>query len=206
MNEIYNLTASIPHIMPTNIKEKTANMLISIITKSRLGQMMSFNSFARMDFDDEKDSLEMHPIVSLQDSFNRLKTNCIVFNVFNNDINDNKYNMCFVYHHSSAKDIINYGYIMYNSKTQKSYHCFYIEPEYDEITRHLIQFFYSLKEKSIFDFYSKKYDALHNNSKDDEYDYSVSGYKKMIKDYRNRFPYNPYANKHLGYNINRFAV
>ena len=148
------------HIMPSNFKEKVANIIVNTISGSpRFSKFMNFNSFAQMTFKDP--DVEKYPIITTQDQFNRLKTNCLVFDLNENTINKGFYDKCFIYCHVNGKEMTNFRIIYYNTKNNKIRHDNYISPEYDEITRHLMQEFFYWKDKEIYDYYSLKHDCIH---------------------------------------------
>lgn len=197
----YDFELSMCHPMISTFKEKIARIIINTIGGSRLNKNMKFESFGKIEFN-EDDINEKHPFITTMDQFNRVKTNCLIYNLPVNNTNNGFYDKCFVYYHTSSKDIVNYGYIFYNSKTNDVLHDYYIEPSYDELMKHLNQSFNSFERRDIIEFYSKKHDSIHHNKNCNGI--NETAYQEMIKQHTDKFPV--YEATAFDSKANRFSI
>lgn len=121
----YNLTFDVPHVTCENFKEKHVYMLNRNIEEGRLGMLMKFSSNANISFA-ENDNQHLHPIITEQDKFNRVRTNCLIYDLTNNEYNPGYYDKLFVYHSLTKKNGW-FGYIFYNTITGKQLHKYYVD-------------------------------------------------------------------------------
>ena len=155
---MYNIEFSMPYIETDTIKQKHYYILLQLINNSRLSEFMKFEGPGLIVFD-EDDKKHWHPHVSLMDKYNRLKTNCLVFSLSENPNNMGYYDKLFLYYSTGSK-ISYYGYVMYDSKTNKSNHIYFIEDNYNDLTRCLNQSFIRMFDNTLYDYYAKKYDSV----------------------------------------------
>lgn len=116
-----------PYINCDNYKEKELMHFIGIISGSRTGLLLNGYSFGNIIFNEE-DKKHEFPIIMELDSFSRSKTNCLIYNIKN----DNKYNKLFIYQ-TLNKDNPYYGILVYNTETGKSVHIYNIEYDYTKL-------------------------------------------------------------------------
>ena len=121
----YDLEFSIDRIACDNFKAKQVSALQTIIAGGRLMWDMEFSSFANISFDKE-DIKHRFPKVTEQDAFNRVRTNCLVYNLHKTQINPGKYDKCFIYQTNGVKTNGFMGFVFYNSETGKCRHKFYV--------------------------------------------------------------------------------
>lgn len=157
--EIYNnLEFNFYYLDVNNIKQKHFDTLANIIRMSRLHEYMVLDGPGHMYFDDD-DHKHHYPRVEKLDQFNRNKVNCMIFSLPYNEKNDEFYDKMFIYYSDSKTPY--YGYLAYNQTTGKCVHRYLITGDYNELTRVLNEFFNGLFESDIYDYYKKKYDAVH---------------------------------------------
>lgn len=122
-----------------NFKQKDVEMLLYVISQSRLIHDMKFGGYAVISFDEENDKPHRYPEIKFADDngndlqFNRKGTNCLMFDLYKTDKNPT-YDKLFLYH-TTAKNGqgVWYGWIIYNTKTKKYSHRFFIEHDTQEL-------------------------------------------------------------------------
>jgi hypothetical protein len=181
----YDFDLSICHPMVSNFKEKIARIIIGTIAGARLNANMKFESYGRIEFN-ENDVNETHPYICTMEQFNRVKTNCLIYNLPVTNTNNGFYDKCFIYCHTSTKDVVNYSYIFYNTQTNDILHDYYIEPEFDELFRHLNQTFNSFEKRDIVAFASKKHDTIRTNNTGKGI--NERAYNEMMNKHIEKFP------------------
>lgn len=147
-----------------NFKKKQAQLIINTIGGSRLCMDMSFESYGHIEFEPE-DKHNRYPEISYLEDFNRLKTNCLIYNLKNTSKNQGVYDKCFIYH-SAGSNEGNYGYVFYNTETGKMLHKYFVEHEYDALCVTLNKTFNTLFKEPVYKFYSNKYDSIKGKNND----------------------------------------
>lgn len=160
MKETYNFEFKRWDFPCDNFKQKQALIIINTISGGRLMNDMVFDGYGHIEFNEE-DVKHRYPIISYLDSYNRNKTNCLIYNLKNTQRNQGYYDKCFIYH-SAGKQEGNYGYVFYNSETGDVSHKYFIEHEYDVLCVKLTESFNTLFKRPIFDFYATKHDNIKN--------------------------------------------
>lgn len=130
----YNLKFGFWNINIDPIKEKEANKIIWILSQTRHVKDISFANYAEITFD-LKDDKHWNPIAEDQMVFNRRKSNCMVFDIHLTRGVD-YYDKLFLYH-SNNKRISNWGYVLYNTKTGKSKHTYFIYDDLNDLIGHI---------------------------------------------------------------------
>lgn len=131
----YNLEFSFWRINVDPLKEKEINKVIWILSQSRHVQDISHAGFGELTFDEINDEQHWHPIVEEQMGFNRRKSNCAIFDIHLTK-GTNFYDKLFLYH-SNNKRIGNWGYVLYNTKTKKSKHIYFIYDDLNDLISHI---------------------------------------------------------------------
>lgn len=131
----YNLEFSFWNINVDPLKEKEINKVIWILSQTRHVQDISHVGFGELTFDEINDERHWHPIVEEQMCFNRRKSNCAIFDIHLTR-GTNFYDKLFLYH-SNNKRIGNWGYVLYNSKTKKSKHTYFIYDDLNDLISHI---------------------------------------------------------------------
>lgn len=156
--ESYNIKFNMPYIEADTLKQKHYSILLSLIGNSRLQEFMKFDGPGLITFA-EDDTKHWNPIVTRMEKYNRLKTNCLIYTLPENPNNMGYYDKLFIYWTAGSK-ISYYGYVMYNTNTGKNEHIYFIDDNYNDLTRCLNQSFNALFNKELFAYYAKKYDAV----------------------------------------------
>jgi len=183
--EVYNIKFSMPYIEADVFKQKHYDILLSLIGNSRLAENMHYDGPGLMTFA-VNDSQHNNPIVTPMDKYNRLKTNCLIFSLPSNNRNMGYYDKLFIYYSAGVK-IAQYGYVLFNTETNKCQHIYFIDDDYNDLLRCLNQTFNRLSDESLFAFYSKKYDAIQGRNGftiDDAP--RAADYETMINERKNR--------------------
>ena len=116
----YDLEFSHFNFQCHNFKQKHAETLINSLTSGRVGMKLKFSTYATLTFADDDKQLR-YPHIEEMEVFNRLKTNCLIFDV---DESIQKYNKLFVMQYI-GRTTEYYSYLLYNEETKKfSHHCF----------------------------------------------------------------------------------
>ena len=125
----YKLKFQLPYIDCTNYKEKDLLSFINLVNGSRVGNLLCKYRYGTITYDQE-DKQKFYPIVNELDNFSRSKTNCIIFDI--REGNCNKYNKLFLYQ-SILKDSGFYGFVAYNTETNKMLHIYNIDLNYTQL-------------------------------------------------------------------------
>lgn len=133
-HNFYNLKFGFPYIYPSTLKEKDCNIVRACIAGSRHSHNIKFNSYGILNFSDD-DKQHLNPTYEANEKFNRLRTNCVEFAI-NVKGGDGKYDRLFLYK-SKGHHINNWGYVMYNTKTCKQKHKYFIYDNIADIILHI---------------------------------------------------------------------
>ena len=182
MQEEYHLKLELNHLNITKFKEKDVYILTQTINGSRLGiNHLKFLSYGYISFNEDDKRLN-NAIVTPVDKFNRLKVNCVIFDMPFNPQNDGYYDKLFIFSDSAHEEY--YNYVMYNSETGKQIHKFLIDKQIDILLQTLTREFHTLYNADIYDFYLKKGKAIDKMRKQhSNYSKDVPGiveWKQMI--------------------------
>jgi hypothetical protein len=139
------------HFNCDKFKHKDVALLLNAIKESRLNQDMILNSYGIISFDDES---HKYPNIEFEDgvgesSWNKNKTNCIVFDLSQTEKN-NIYNKLFLFHTIKDNKSGCYGWIAYNTKTKYMTQKFFIEHDIMSLMTRLNIFFYNIKRADFF--------------------------------------------------------
>lgn len=119
MNEYKDITLDWRFFNWDKFKERNCQILINMIHGTRLGASVRFNKYCICEFD-ENDSQLKWPHIIETEKFNRLKTNCLEFNMEPTECCP--YNKVFIYHTICSTRGIKptgfFGYILYNTETK----------------------------------------------------------------------------------------
>lgn len=132
----YDFDLDVHYIEFDNFKQKQVAIFRHVLEASRLMFDMKFHSYATITLDPE-DTHHLHPHIEETEAFNRLKTNCLVYDMPITDANKGYFDKCFIYQSVGSKGNGFYGYLLYNSETKQLDHVFYIEREEGAICRRL---------------------------------------------------------------------
>ena len=157
-----NLKFNFFYLPISNFKEKHYLILQKTIGNSHLCDFMKFKCPAKITFEDS-DKKHQYPIIEELDTFKRKSVNCMVYNLTHNSSNQGYYDTLFLYYDEGIKTP-SYGYLLYNSKTQKMNHKFLIYGDISDLCIDLNFTFRTMYNAKIYDHFSRKYDALHNRN------------------------------------------
>lgn len=138
-----------------NFKERELLLLRNTIAKARLGHDLSFYKYATITFSQE-DIKHETPIINELESFGRGKTNAIIFNMANTNINNNKFNKCLVYQTIYKTDAY-YGYIFYHTETQRYIHIYNVNHDICELIIHIGRSIDTLQREEMYNYYLTRY-------------------------------------------------
>lgn len=99
-------------------------------------------------------------VIEETDKFNRLKTNCLIYDLTYNKYNPGKFNKLFIYKTNMSKDNAFYGYILYNTETGKRINKYNVEFLDDKLYQYIYRSIIDLPNDKLWNHYSKKYDCL----------------------------------------------
>lgn len=115
-----------------NFKSKHTPIILNTIGGSRLNRLIKFSRYANISYDAD-DIPKIKPIVNELDQFNRMKTNCLVYDVI---FENSHFNKLFIYQSINARGNGGfYGYVLYNEETGKQWHKYFIDKTEDELCR-----------------------------------------------------------------------
>lgn len=115
-----NIFLQFPKLNYRKLREKTCRQLLHIISHSRLGNKMKFESYGVLHVDS---SGQYMCVTKSGNVFDRKNTMCIIYNIDKENVNT-KYNKLFLFMHS-AQDAEYFNYIVYNTDTGESVGHFY---------------------------------------------------------------------------------
>lgn len=185
---LYELECSLYYLDIDNFKEKQVGILLRTLLGGRLYDYMRFDKYAHIEFLLE-DKKHRYPIVTELDSFNKLKTNCIEFNLTYNTKNNGQFDKLFLYNtiYKAEKGGC-FGFFLYNTKTKKCLHKFLIDYPIDNLCYYLNREFNFMYDKCIFEWYANKNKLLDKYKKGDlsvEIP-GIESFNKMMKEREER--------------------
>lgn len=162
----YTFKKDYSYIETSVLKQKEVSNIMGIIASGRLKHFIEFSSYGVCEYDeDDKQLINAH--VTLTDKFNRLRTNVLVYDVFDNDWSHGVYDKLFIFKTNWPRES-KFNFVFFNSKTGKSSHYPEIEYAYDILAQDIMKYFNSFHRKEIFDFYRMKKKASNENNFTDE--------------------------------------
>lgn len=108
-------------------KEKEFLKFKHIFNGLQISKLFSFVSYANISFSEE-DTKHENAIITELPQFGRNKTNALVYRISPGTINGDLYDKCIFYQYIGSLENY-YGFILYNSETQKSHHVYNINYE-----------------------------------------------------------------------------
>lgn len=182
----YSFEFWIWHFNCDNFNQKHSSILLSMINNGRLSRYMTFSSYGTITFAPE-DTRHKYPTITELENFSRNKTNCLIFNLTENEKNQNVYNKLFIYHSNGLQHDF-YGYVFYNTETGKMIHKYFVSHEYDELCIAITKSLNILGKMPLYNFYSTCFDSAKGNksnkilTKGDEDDV-LNKYNEILKKY-----------------------
>lgn len=189
IERLYELESNLYYLEFDNFKEKQTSILLKTLLGGRLYDYMRFDKYAHIEFDPE-DKKHRFPIVKELESFNKLKTNCIEFNLTYNTKNNGQFDKLFLYntiYHSEKGGC--FGFYLYNTQTKKCIHKYLIDYPIDNLCYYLSHEFNFMYDKCIFEWYTNTNLALKDKYKNNKKNIQIPGvisFNKMMKEREKR--------------------
>lgn len=157
----YEITLNFYYQTFDSFKQKGALILQSLFAGGRMIDYAKFHGYGLITTNGHKaDKITIEDT----DKFNRLKTNCLIYNLTYNKYNPGKFDKLFIYRTNMSKDNAFYGYILYNTETGKTTNVYNIENMDDKLYQYIYRAIINLSNDKLWDHYSKKYDCLKNRN------------------------------------------
>ena len=157
----YTFKKMYPYVETSVLKQKEVICINNIITSGRLKHFLKFVGYGVCEYDEEdKQMINAH--VAMADKFNRLRTNVMVFDVFNNDWSKGIYDKLFIFKTAWPKELT-LNIVFHNTKTGKSTHHPEIVFAYDILAQDIMKVFNTLHKHEIFEFHRKKFKDVEND-------------------------------------------
>ncbi len=150
----YSFKKMYPYVETSVLKLKEVNSINNIISAGRLKHLIKFNGYGVCEYD-ATDCQMMNTNVVMTDKFNRLRTNVIVFDVFNNEWSKGKYDKLFIFKTIWPKETT-FNIVFHNTVTGESMHHPEIEFLYDILAQDIMKVFNTLHRSEIMNFLMKK--------------------------------------------------
>ena len=157
----YTFKKMYPYVETSVLKQKEAICINNIIAAGRLRHFIKFVGYGVCEYDeDDKQLINTHVVMA--DKFNRLRTNVMVFDVFNNDWTNGVYDKLFIFKTAWPKEHT-LNIVFHNTKTGNSMHHPEIEFAYDILVHDIMKVFNTLHKQEILDFHKKKLEDSRND-------------------------------------------
>lgn len=157
----YTFKKMYPYVETSVLKQKEVICINNIITTGRLRYFLKFVGYGVCEYDeDDKQLINTHVVMT--DKFNRLRTNVMVFDVFNNDWTNGVYDKLFIFKTAWPKEHT-LNIVFHNTKTGKSMHHPEIEFAYDILVHDIMKVFNTLHKQEILNFHKKKLEDSRND-------------------------------------------
>ena len=157
----YTFKKMYPYVETSVLKQKEVICINNIIAAGRLRHFIKFVGYGVCEYDeDDKQLINTHVVMA--DKFNRLRTNVMVFDVFNNDWTNGVYDKLFIFKTAWPKEHT-LNIVFHNTKTGISMHHPEIEFAYDILVHDIMKVFNTLHKREILDFHKKKLEDSRND-------------------------------------------
>ena len=153
----YEITLNFYYQTFDSFKQKGALILQGLFAGGRMIDYAKFHGYGLITTNGHKaDKITIEDT----DKFNRLKTNCLIYDLTYNKYNPGKFDKLFIYRTNMSKDNAFYGYILYNTETGKMTNVYNIEYMDDKVYQYIYRSIIHLSDDKLWNHYSKKYDCL----------------------------------------------
>lgn len=157
----YTFKKMYPYVETSVLKQKEVICINNIIATGRLRHFIKFVGYGVCEYDeDDKQLINTHVVMA--DKFNRLRTNVMVFDVFNNEWTNGVYDKLFIFKTAWPKEQT-LNIVFHNTKTGNSMHHPEIEFAYDILVHDIMKVFNTLHKREILDFHKKKLEDSRND-------------------------------------------
>lgn len=172
-----------------NFRQKGALILQGLMAGGRMVDYAKFHGYATITtFDRKADKI----VIEELEKFNRIRTNCIIYDLTYNKYNPGKFDKLFIYVSNMSRDNAFYGYIMYNTKTGKSVNKYIIEHSDDKLYQYIYKSIIELPNDKLWEHYGKKYDCLKRRNGLDLKDIPVKKDWEEMHEFYEKFPKVPF--------------
>lgn len=158
----YTFNKMYPYMDTSVMKQKDVNNLMILISSGRLKNLIEFEGFGVCEYDEDDKQL-IHPYVKKFDKFNRLRTNILIYDIFNNDWSGGKYDKLFIFKTNWPKEPT-YNIVFHNTQTNVSMHHPEIENANDIVAQDIMKVFNIIHQREIFEFQSNKIECSRKSS------------------------------------------
>ena len=153
----YEITLNFYYQTFDSFKQKGALILQGLFAGGRMIDYAKFHGYGLITTNGHKaDKITIEDT----DKFNRLKTNCLIYDLTYNKWNPGKFDKLFIYRTNMSKDNAFYGFILYNTKTGKMSNVYNIEYLDDKVYQYVYRTIINLANEKLWNHYSFKYDCL----------------------------------------------
>lgn len=153
----YEITLDFYYQTFDSFKQKGVLILQNLFANGRIIDYAKFHGYGLITTNGHKADIIT---VEETDKFNRLKTNCLIYDLTYNKYNPGKFDKLFIYRTNMSKDNSFYGYILYNTETGKKINVYNIEFMDDKVYQYIYRSIVNLPNDKLWNHYSKKYDCL----------------------------------------------
>lgn len=157
----YKFNKEYPYLETSVLKIKDVNDIMSHTSCGRLKNLIEFEAYGVCEYDEDDVQLN-HPNVIVSDKFNRLRTNVLIYNIFNNDWSKGLFDKLFIFKTNWPHEPA-YSIVFHNTQTGKSVHHPEIENAHDILMQDIMKFFNTLHRREILDYYSNKAKCFKEN-------------------------------------------
>ena len=153
----YEITLNFYYQTFDSFKQKGALIIQNLFAGGRMIDYAKFHGYGLITTNGHKAD-----IITVEDSdkFNRLKTNCLIYDLTYNKWNPGKFDKLFIYRTNMSKDNAFYGFILYNTETGKMSNVYNIEYMDDRLYQYVYRTIINLASDKLWNHYSYKYDCL----------------------------------------------
>ena len=186
--ETFDIELAINYCTFENFKQKAAQILNNLFAQGRINDYAKFHSYGVITPTDEKNK---HIHIEEIDKFNRLKTNCIIYDLTPNKYNRYEYDKLFIYYSVIARETSWYGYILYSTKTGKTNHKYCVRYMDDVLSQYIYRSIINLgNHRDLYQFHSEHMNAVKAHNIQGLK--TVKQHDEMIKKYNDFFklPFN----------------
>lgn len=157
----YQFKKMYTHVEESVLKQKDVNSILAMINGGRLKHLIKFEGFGLCEHDETDTKLE-YGNITMMDKFNRLRTNIMVFEVFNNDWSHGMFDKMYIFKTIWPRETV-FNIVFHNTSTGKVSHTPEVEYAYDILVQDIVKAFNIMHKKKIIDFYSLKHKACKEN-------------------------------------------
>lgn len=153
MNDL-NFKKEYPYIASNVFKQKDVNHILTIINAGRLSSHIKFVGYGLVTYDEDDTKME-NAHLTFMEKFNRLKTNCLVFDVLKTVWNDNVYTKMYILKQNNVKDPT-FSIVFHNEETGITTQNPCIEYAYDVLAQDIMRVIFNLRMHPLYEMYKRR--------------------------------------------------